>query len=66
MQYSRGAQKVVCAFRGTESFSTVIGQFKGVEEDLLGYKIRNRGICALRTCKVACVNAKIEKSYLGF
>ena len=64
--YSRGAQKVLCAFRGTESFSTVTGQFKSLEKYLLGYKIRNLALCALRTCKVARVYAKIDKSYLGF
>ena len=66
MVISRGAQKVLCAFQGTESFSTVLGQFKGVQQDLLGYKIRNLALCTLRTCKVARVYAKIDKSYLGF
>ena len=62
---SLGAQRVLYAFQGTESFSTVLGQFKGVQEDLLIVKIRNLGVCALRTCKVARVYAEIEKSYLG-
>ena len=56
---------MLCAFQGTESFSTVLGQFKGVQEDLLIVKIRILGVCALRTCKVARVYAEIEKSYLG-
>ena len=34
--YSRGAQRVVCAFRGTLCFSTVIGQFNYVETDVGG------------------------------
>ena len=48
----------------SRSFSTVLGQFKGVQEDLLIVKIRNLGVRALRTCKVARVYAEIEKSYL--
>ena len=66
MVISRGAQECLCAFQCTESFSTVIGQFKCVEEDKLRGKIRNLAVYALRTCKVARVYAKIEKSYLGF
>ena len=36
LHISRGAQKVLCAFRAALSFSTVIGQFKYVEKDVLG------------------------------
>ena len=57
---------MLCAFRGTLGLSTVVGQFKGVQKDLLGVKIRNLGVCALRAYKVARVYAKIAKSYLGF
>ena len=71
-KYSLGAQRVLYAFQGTESFSTVLGQFKGVQQDLLGCKIRNRpgtlSVTHVQTLKlkVARVYAKIDKSYLGF
>ena len=56
--YSRGAQRVVCAFRGPWFFSTVIGQFKCVESDVGGDIILNWYICAHGTHKYyyTCAN----------
>ena len=34
---------VLCAFGGPEGLTTVFGQFKGVEQDKIGGKSRNRG-----------------------
>ena len=62
---SRGAQRVLCAPQGTESPSTVPGQFKVAQEDPLIVKIRIPGACAPRTCKVARAHAKTEKPHLG-
>ena len=33
---SRGAQRVLCAFRGGLSFSTVLSQFEGAETEKIG------------------------------
>ena len=37
---SRGAQKDLCAFRGTEGFLMVLGQFDDVESEKIGAIIR--------------------------
>ena len=39
--YSRGAQRVLCAFRGDQGLATVFGQLKGAEQDVLCAIIKN-------------------------
>ena len=48
---SLGAQKVVYAFRGALSFSTVFGQFGCADFKKVGYIICIRGNCAARAVK---------------
>ena len=50
---------MLCAFRGTLGFSTVLGQFKGVQKYVLEVKIRNLGVCALRAC-TTCVQSRLR------
>ena len=39
----REPREVLCAFGGPEGLTTVFGQFKGVEQNKIGGKSRNRG-----------------------
>ena len=47
----------MCVFRGPESFSTVIGQFKYVESDVGGVIIPKWCVCALHVLGNRCLHA---------
>ena len=49
--FSLGAQKVLYAFRGALSFSTVFGQFGCADFKKVGHIICTRGNCAARAVK---------------
>ena len=57
--FSRGAQKELYAFRGTEGFSTVLGQFDDVESEKIGAMIRILFGGPKIATEVACVSANM-------
>ena len=60
-----GAQKVLCAFRGALSFSTVFGQFGYADFKKVGYIICIRGNCAQRAVKYCARLRKAISAHEG-